>query len=766
MKKLQNSRWDWRLAALFMLIFFTSPARLLVTRWAADLGRIQTAAVLGAALGLALAASRFRPLIRRLLLAGYTLGVLPWQFTAILSGEDSLMLRLASLWGRLFFAWQALWRGEAVEDPLLFIVAASLFYWFMAVACGQRFFERGKLLAALLPPTVPLLVIQYYDGNHTGGIWLLAFYFFLILLILGRFNLLENRERWQAQGIFLGSEPGFDLNNGLLLATTLLIFSAWLTPAPATALPAAARWWRSLTAPLKAAQDDFGDAFAALRGQPLTGGESYGSSLALGSSAAQGQNELFRVIVPPANLPRFYWRVRAYDRYEDGVWHTSEALARPFSPGGGDFSAPVSPAAVGEFTFEWRSSDQRGLILPGQAFWVSRPASLVFFPLPENQIDPLYLRAAEALRAGDQYNARAGLNNPSLQTLRAANGEIPAWVRERYLNVPAGLRPPLRALAEQITASQANNFDKAAAITDWLRQNMQYSESIEPPPPGSDPVTWFLFTWKSGYCNYYASAQVLLLRSIGIPARMVVGYAQGERAGANTYIVREAQAHAWPEVYFSGLGWVEFEPTLSQPTLNRPSEAPLTRDPQTTPDQENQQELRREGGVALPGAADLPPETAGGAGGLSILLLSAGVIITALAAWVLFRLWPLRRRMRFSPRMAKNFLQFFKITAPPWLENWINWSDLRSEERAFQAVNQSLAWLGAPQPISATPAERVAALQRLAPPLGGLGEVLAAQLEATLFSPQPGDARLAQKISWQLRWKTIQTLLSRWLYGA
>ncbi|GAB4489334.1 MAG: hypothetical protein OHK0031_13040 [Anaerolineales bacterium] len=767
MNKPQTRRWDWPLAALFILIFFTSPGRLLLTHWAADLGRIQTAAVLGAALGLALGVSRFRPLIRRLLLIGYTLGVLPWQITAVISGETSLLARLASMWGRLFFAWQALWRGEAVEDPLLFIALASLFYWLMAAACGQRFFERGKLLSALIPPTLPLLVIQYYDGSRAGGIWLLAFYFFIILLILGRVNLLENRERWQRQGVFLGSEPGFDLNNGLLMISTLMIFAAWLAPAPATAIPAAARWWRTLTAPLKQSQDDLGDAFAALRGQPSVSGESYGSSLALGSSAGKGQNELFRVITPPANLPRFYWRVRAYDLYEDGLWHTSEALARPFSPGEQNFSLAALPAASGEFTFEWRSSDQRSLILPGQALWVSRASNLIFFPLPENQIDPLYLQAAEPLRAGDQYRARAGLNNPSLQTLRAASGEIPGWVRERYLNVPAGLRPQLRGLALEITRGQENDFDKSAAITEWLRQNMRYSDTIEPPPPGSDPVAWFLFTWKSGYCNYYASAQVLLLRSLGIPARMVVGYAQGQRAGANTYIVRGAQAHAWPEVYFSGVGWVEFEPTVSQPSLNRPSEVNLALDPQNAPapDQENQQELRREGAAPLPDAA-LPVGGAAAAGNLSMPLAGVGVMIAALAALIFLLRRQARRSWRFSPRMLRRALQKAKIISPAWLERWIGWSELSPEERAFQAVNQSLTWLGAPPPISATPAERAAALKRLAPPLGALGETLTAQVEALLFSPQPGDARLAQKASWRLRWQTLRFLLSRWLYGA
>src|SRR5687767_11533052 len=82
-------------------------------------------------------------------------------------------------------------------------------------------------------------------------------------------------------------------------------------------------------------------------------------------------------------------------------------------------------------------------------------------------------------------------------------------------------------------------------------------------------LEWFLFNWKSGYCNYYASAEVLMLRSLGIPARLAVGYAQGEENDDGTFTVYERDAHAWPQVYFPAIGWVDFEPTASQPPIER-----------------------------------------------------------------------------------------------------------------------------------------------------------------------------------------------------
>jgi hypothetical protein len=93
---------------------------------------------------------------------------------------------------------------------------------------------------------------------------------------------------------------------------------------------------------------------------------------------------------------------------------------------------------------------------------------------------------------------------------------------------------------------------------------------VEPPPPGRDVVDHFLFTARQGYCDYYATSMVVLARAVGLPARMVIGYASGEYyAPTAEYIVRQEDAHSWAEVYFAGIGWVEFEPTASQPAIER-----------------------------------------------------------------------------------------------------------------------------------------------------------------------------------------------------
>jgi transglutaminase-like putative cysteine protease len=95
-----------------------------------------------------------------------------------------------------------------------------------------------------------------------------------------------------------------------------------------------------------------------------------------------------------------------------------------------------------------------------------------------------------------------------------------------------------------------------------LRQ-YPYSLEVTGPPPNVDPVAYFLFELQAGYCDYYASAMVVMARSLGLPARMGVGYLAQPADEAGVQTIRQLHGHSWAEIYFAGVGWVEFEPTGS-----------------------------------------------------------------------------------------------------------------------------------------------------------------------------------------------------------
>jgi hypothetical protein len=159
--------------------------------------------------------------------------------------------------------------------------------------------------------------------------------------------------------------------------------------------------------------------------------------------------------------------------------------------------------------------------------------------------------------------------------LRLAGNRYPGWVQSRYLALPDEVPARVLALARDLTATQPTPYDRARAIETYLR-TFPYDLNLPTPPVGRDVADYFLFDLQRGYCDYYATAMVVLARAAGIPARIVVGYAGGVFDPANNrYVVTEADAHAWAELYFPGSGWIEFEPTAARPALERPDEPVL-----------------------------------------------------------------------------------------------------------------------------------------------------------------------------------------------
>ncbi|WP_152396522.1 transglutaminase-like domain-containing protein [Paenibacillus guangzhouensis] len=148
--------------------------------------------------------------------------------------------------------------------------------------------------------------------------------------------------------------------------------------------------------------------------------------------------------------------------------------------------------------------------------------------------------------------------------LRQIKESDPASITQDYLQLPDKLPERVSALSKQIITGQMNRYDQVKAIEQYLRTYYTYTlTNTAVPPKGADFVDDFLFKQLKGYCNHFSTAMVVMLRTQGIPARWVKGFAPGEPSEdtANTYTVRMSDAHAWVEVYFPGAGWVPFEPT-------------------------------------------------------------------------------------------------------------------------------------------------------------------------------------------------------------
>lgn len=141
---------------------------------------------------------------------------------------------------------------------------------------------------------------------------------------------------------------------------------------------------------------------------------------------------------------------------------------------------------------------------------------------------------------------------------------------EIHRALPETITQRTRDLVAEIVVGQPSAFDRMAAIESFLRQ-YEYDLDVPPPPSDvADVADYFLFDLRRGYCDYYATAFVVLARLAGMPARFATGFAAGSWDPAeNVWVVTEAEAHSWPEVYFPQVGWVPFEPTAGRPALVR-----------------------------------------------------------------------------------------------------------------------------------------------------------------------------------------------------
>jgi transglutaminase-like putative cysteine protease len=183
------------------------------------------------------------------------------------------------------------------------------------------------------------------------------------------------------------------------------------------------------------------------------------------------------------------------------------------------------------------------------------------------------LRPRKALKPGDTYTETGSVSQASVESLQAASSTYPEGLRVRYTQLPNTLPQRVRDYAQQLAQGQSNAFDRATAIETALR-TLPDTYDIPSVPPGRDAVDYFLFDLKRGYSDYHASAMVVLLRSLGIPARLATGFSVGEfDLNSHRYIIREQNAISWPEVYFPGYGWEEFSPFGGAPLVNRPSSA-------------------------------------------------------------------------------------------------------------------------------------------------------------------------------------------------
>jgi transglutaminase-like putative cysteine protease len=779
----QLRHWDWTSVILLFILLQMVAARLLSTNWTPHLNFIQTFTSMGMALGLALGYSHFTRRTARWLSFLYMLLMLPLQWTLIFDEGVSLEERLVSIGGRLLFSISEFLSRRPVEDPLFFVAIMSVIFWIMSASAGFRLIRDQNFLAVTLPSAIGLLVIQNYD-NFEDRLWVIAFFAFNALCLLGRLNFLQNQKRWKEKRIFLSPESNTDLASGMAIAAGLIILIAWSIPHSISSIDAARQAWGRATKPWTDFTERMQNAVSALRSpSPGRSTEFFGTELQLGLGFPLSESIMFTVQAPSLSVsekpPRYYWRGRVYDYFANDQWYISGTTREEFSPlGGGPSLEYVEGKTPKRFVFSTGETKFSLVYAPAQPIWISRPATYLTAPAGGND-DIVTWVVKTALQPGETYQVDAVLSNPTIQQLREAGTEYPEWIAEKYLQLPEDFSPRLSALAVEVTASAETPYDKAAAITRYLRETIAYSDEIPSPPRNEDPLEWVIFEHKQAYCVYYASAQVLMLRSLGIPARMAVGFSQGqaladgpviggeeESISPNTYTVRQREAHAWPEVYFPGVGWVEFEPTGGQPALSRPSSPQnlASIQPPPIPDFSGSNGQGDEFQGERPELENPDTTPAGALLSLLSLLYLIPVFITLAALTVfLSRRYALPERI---PTFVRTTLERSGTETPNWVIQWERWVTLSPIERSFESINFGLRLLKQPAPIHATPIERAEALTAILPDSRLEVKTLLDEHQTSLYTFRTANASKARRAALRLKAQIILSIVRYFLTGA
>ena len=247
-----------------------------------------------------------------------------------------------------------------------------------------------------------------------------------------------------------------------------------------------------------------------------------------------------------------YWRVGSYDRYTGSGWIRTGA-DRPYD------EQLRGPAGESRTVQQRYTVESELTVLP--AAWKPTTVSespVGLFEQPGGGLGP-----DGELQPGDTYVVESERPVASAQDLRTAGTDYPDRIVDRYTGLPDSTPDRVGERTARITANADNPYDRARVIERWLENNREYSLEVD--RPRGNIADAFLFEMERGYCTYYATTMVTMLRSQGVPARLAVGYTPGQQVDDDSRVVRGLDSHAWVEVYFPDQGWIRFDPTPAGP---------------------------------------------------------------------------------------------------------------------------------------------------------------------------------------------------------
>lgn len=508
-------------------------------------------------------------------------------------GDPGDLLGLAGAWT------QRVLSGAAGTDPAFYLYLMALLFWIAGAWLSWCVIRWRQPMLGLVPGAAAFAttLLNYPDGQQ--GFMLFFLIQTLVLLLWTHYH--RQRDDARTRRIKLSDDASWDFwESGVLVLAGVVLLGIFLPPLSTVDKTVdiengSFRGWAELN-------------------QRLNHPVAFGRGTAAGNSIGFSSNV---VLSGPLNrsggVVMTYVLDNSYSgpRYFRGTDAVITAMSQwRYSADPSDLSQPVTVNAnsvvqmaedyhalgIGALKIQMLKPPQGNsdlIFYPGQLYKVDRQVSarqVVGAPgggatQPGDKLDALdRVSGAGKLGGAGQYAVTVVYSDAGEADLQSAGTDYPDWL-DPYRNFaglsrapgatapPAPLarggaayRPPatlqrIQRLAQEVTAGKTTPYDQAQAIESYLRTNFTYN--LKPPDAhGGDPMQFFLFDSKEGYCEYFATAMGDMLRSLGIPVRLVNGFGPGTYDDRlQRYVIRESDAHTWVEVYFPHYGWIPFEPT-------------------------------------------------------------------------------------------------------------------------------------------------------------------------------------------------------------
>ena len=473
--------------------------------------------------------------------------------------------------------------GQPAFDPVAAAMVWSALAWFTAAWAGWAVEARKNALLAALPAILLSVGTLSYGRRMSPALYLMLGFMLLLLATVQH----DRREQaWDDSGVAYPKHKGRQIGSAAILTAAVLVSLSALLPS--LSVERIKEWVDAHRKPT--AQQDSGlaeslgiisgrtgvpDAFEAVRRPGLP------QSHLIGSGPELSQRMVMTVSIPDAQAvsgadvpPALYWRSFTYDNYTGHGWLSGQTQQDVYAPN------ETLQAGRGRSRILVRQEvrpvqDTAGVVYAdGELVRVNKQSRAAWRSFGD--LFGVQLEATGIV----PYTAYSLVPVADERALQAAGQKYPEWIRQRYLALPQEVPDRVRSLAITLTATKPTAYDRALAIEGYLR-TFPYSLDVPYPPSNQDVVDYFLFDLQEGYCDYYASSMVVLARAAGVPARLVTGYASGTyNLNSKRYVVTEADAHSWVEIYFPDIGWIPFEPTAGRPLVVRTRRTASERNPE------------------------------------------------------------------------------------------------------------------------------------------------------------------------------------------